>query len=84
MLANLPELQAKARAINDRLLHTETAGQGTALVSPVIERIARPTLTGAGGRRPHYGPATFEPRPSPAPPPPCCPVTGITHRTLRG
>ena len=27
MLANLPELQAKARAINDRLLHTETAGQ---------------------------------------------------------
>ena len=31
MLPNLPELQAKARAINDRLLHTETAGQGTVL-----------------------------------------------------
>src|SRR5260370_2507914 len=44
-LQNLPELQAKARAINARLLHTETAGQGTALVSPVIERITRPTLT---------------------------------------
>ncbi len=28
-LGNLPELQAKARAINHRPLHTETAGQGT-------------------------------------------------------
>ena len=27
MLGNLPELQAKARAINHRLLHTETAGR---------------------------------------------------------
>src|SRR6266446_8766778 len=46
LLHNLPELQAKARAINTRLLDTETVGQGTALVSPVIERITRPTLTG--------------------------------------
>jgi hypothetical protein len=52
MLANLPELQAKARAINARLLHTETVGQGTALVSPVIERITRPTLTGDGRKAP--------------------------------
>jgi hypothetical protein len=52
MLANLPELQAKARAINDRLLHTETAGQGTVLVSPVIERITRPTVTGDGRKAP--------------------------------
>ena len=51
-LANLPELQAKARAINARLLETETAGQGTALVSPVIERITRPTLTGDGRKAP--------------------------------
>ena len=29
-LGNLPELQAKARAINARLLHTEIVGQGTA------------------------------------------------------
>ena len=71
-LANLPELQAKARAINGRLLETETAGQGTALVSPVIERITRPTLTGDGGRRPRYGSATFESRPWQAPSPPCC------------
>jgi len=51
-LPNLPELQAKARAINGRLLETETAGQGTVLVSPVIERITRPTLTGEGRKAP--------------------------------
>jgi len=51
-LQNLPELQEKARAINARLLETETAGQGTALVSPVIERITRPTLTGEGRKAP--------------------------------
>ena len=51
-LRNLPELQAKARAINARLLHTETVGQGTALVSPVIERITRPTLTDGGRKAP--------------------------------
>src|SRR6266702_2470116 len=52
MLSNLPELQAKARAINDRLLHTEIAGQGTVLVSPVIERITRPTVTDEGRKAP--------------------------------
>jgi hypothetical protein len=51
-LHNLPELQDKARAINARLMETETAGQGTALVSPVIERITRPTLTGQGRKAP--------------------------------
>jgi hypothetical protein len=52
MLANLPELQDKMRAINDRLLHTEAVGQDTALVSPVIERITRPTLTEDGRKAP--------------------------------
>jgi hypothetical protein len=52
MLGNLPELQAKERAINAWLLHTEIAGQGTVLVSPVIERITRPTLTGEGRKAP--------------------------------
>ena len=52
MLPNLPELQAKARAINHQLLETETAGQGTVLVSPVIERITRPTVTGDGRKAP--------------------------------
>jgi hypothetical protein len=51
-LPNLPELQAKARAINDWLLHTETAGQDTALVSPVIERLTRPTVTDDGRKAP--------------------------------
>ena len=51
-LQNLPELQDKARAINARLLHTETASQGTVLVSPVIERITRPTVTGDGRKAP--------------------------------
>src|SRR5207248_71013 len=52
LLHNLPELQARARAINHRLLETETAGQGMALVSPVIERITRPTVTDGGRKAP--------------------------------
>jgi hypothetical protein len=51
-LGHLPELQAKARAVNTRLLHTEIAGQGTVLVSPVIERITRPAVTGDGRKAP--------------------------------
>ena len=51
-LPNLPRLQARACAINDRLLHTETAGQDTALVSPVIERITKPTVTDDGRKAP--------------------------------
>src|SRR6266705_3946019 len=51
-LHNLPELQDKARAINARLMETETVGQGTALVSPVIERITRPTVTDGGRKAP--------------------------------
>jgi hypothetical protein len=51
-LHNLPELQHKARAINARLPDTETVGQGTALVSPVIERITRPTVTDDGRKAP--------------------------------
>jgi hypothetical protein len=51
-LRNLPELQDKARAINAFLLETETAGQDTVLVSPVIERITRPTVTDDGRKAP--------------------------------
>jgi hypothetical protein len=72
LLANLPELQAKARAINTRLIETETVGQGTALVSPVIERITRPTVTDDGRKAPAHGSATFGSRPWPAPSPACC------------
>jgi hypothetical protein len=52
LLPNLPELQARSRAINNQLLETETVGQGTALVSPVIERITRPTVTDDGRKAP--------------------------------
>ncbi|HLI37587.1 MAG TPA: hypothetical protein VKV80_09625 [Streptosporangiaceae bacterium] len=49
-LACLGELQEAARAINNRLLHTERAGQGCVLANPVFERIAHPTVDAAGRR----------------------------------
>ena len=84
MLANLPELQAKARAINTRLLHTETVGQGTALVSPVIERITRPTLTGEGRKAPalRFGDLRVQALAG-ALAAMLFAVTGITNRSLR-
>ncbi|MBV8317245.1 MAG: hypothetical protein JOZ53_20090, partial [Planctomycetaceae bacterium] len=47
-LAHLDELQARARAVNHRLLDTERVGQGCVLASPAFERIAQPTLTEDG------------------------------------
>jgi hypothetical protein len=84
MLSNLPELQAKARAINDRLLHTEMAGQGTVLVSPVIERITRPTLTGEGRKAPalRFGDLRVQALAG-ALAAMLFTVTGITNRSLR-
>jgi len=49
-LHNLDELQEAARAINNRLLHTERAGQGCVLANPVFERIAHPSVTPDGRR----------------------------------
>ena len=51
-LHNLPELQARARAINARLLETERVGQGCVFDSPVFARISQPTLTEDGRRAP--------------------------------
>ena len=84
-LQNLPELQDKARAINARLLETETAGQGTALVSPVIERITRPTLTGEGRKAPalRFGDLRVQALAG-AIAAMLFTVTGITNKTLRG
>ena len=45
-LINLEQLRVKARAINDRLLDNETAGQDTVLATPAFERIACPTTVG--------------------------------------
>src|SRR6059058_3971586 len=85
LLPNLPELQAKARAINDRLLHAETAGQGTALVSPVIERITRPTVTEGGRKAPalRFGDLRVQALAG-AIAAMLFTVTGITNKTLRG
>jgi hypothetical protein len=51
-LRNLDELQAKARACNQRILQAERVGQGCVLASPAFERIARPTVDAAGRRTP--------------------------------
>jgi hypothetical protein len=51
-LPNLPELQAKARACNRRILDAERAGQGTVLASPAFERIAHPSADADGRRTP--------------------------------
>ena len=84
MLANLPRLQARAHAINDRLLHTETAGQDTALVSPVIERITRPTVTDDGRKAPalRFGDLRVQALAG-ATAAMLLTVTGITNRSLR-
>jgi hypothetical protein len=84
MLANLPELQDKARAINARLMETETVGQGMALVSPVIERITRPTVTGDGRKAPalRFGDLRVQALAG-AIAAMLFTVTGITNRSLR-
>jgi hypothetical protein len=85
LLGNLPALQDKARAINDRLLDTEIVGQGSALVSPVIERITRPTVTDDGRKAPalRFGDLRVQALAG-AMASMLLAVTGITNRTLRG
>ncbi|MFU8874459.1 hypothetical protein [Micromonospora sp. SL4-19] len=51
-LEHLDEVIAKARDANRRLLDTIRAGQSCVLASPVIERVAQPTLTEDGRRAP--------------------------------
>lgn len=51
-LPNLDDLQVKARACNRRILEAERVGQGCILASPAFERIAHPTIDGAGSRIP--------------------------------
>jgi hypothetical protein len=52
-LDNLPELQARSRDCNARLMHAIRVGQGAGvLASPAFERIAQPTLTEDGRRAP--------------------------------
>ena len=67
-LPHLDELQARARAVNGRLLDTERVGQGCVLASPAFARGSHspPSPRMAGGPRP-YGSATLGSRPWPAP-----------------
>jgi hypothetical protein len=51
-LPNLDDLQAKARACNQRILQAERVGQGCVLASPAFARIAHPTVDAAGPRTP--------------------------------
>src|SRR5213079_1724667 len=79
-----PNCRDKARAINSRLLETETVGQGTALVSPVLERITRPTATGDGRKAPalRFGDIRVQALAG-AIAAMLFTVTGITNRSLR-
>jgi hypothetical protein len=83
-LHNLDDLQARARAVNERLLHTERAGQGCVLANPVFERIAHPTVDAAGRRATamRFGDSRVQALAGAL----CvtvCAVTGITNRSLR-
>jgi hypothetical protein len=83
-ICNLPELQARARAVNTRLLHTERVGQGCVFDSPAFARISQPTLTGDGRRAP--GLRFGDPRVmalAGALANMLCAVTGITNKSLR-
>jgi hypothetical protein len=83
-LANLGELQARARAVNARLLQTERAGQACVLANPVFERIAHPSVT-ADGRRAtamRFGDSRVQALAG-ALAVTLCAVTGITNRSLR-
>ena len=83
-LCNLNELQAKARAINARLLQAERVGQGCHLANPVFERIAHPTVTTEGRRASalRFGDSRAQALAG-ALSVTLCAVTGITNRSLR-
>lgn len=82
-LHHLDELQAKARAINTRMVDAERVGQGAVLASPAFERIAQPTVE-EGRRAPalRFG----DPRVQALAGALCHTLfaaTGITHKSLR-
>ena len=82
-LRNLDELQARARAVNARLLHPERACQACLLANPVFERIA--PVRGCG-RAESYSHAIWRLRVQALAGALCvtlCAVTGITNRNLR-
>jgi hypothetical protein len=83
-LHDLDERQARARAVNARVLQTERAGQACVLANPVLERIAHPSVD-AGGRRAtamRFGDSRVQALAG-ALAVTLCAVTGITNRSLR-
>ena len=73
-LRNLDELQARARAVNARLLQTERAGQGCVLANPVSSGSRTRPWTRTGGELQPCVLATLGSRPWPAPcASPCAP-----------
>jgi hypothetical protein len=83
-LPNLDQLQARARAINTRVLETERVGQSCVFDSPAFARISQPTLTQDGRRAP--GLRFGDPRVmalAGALANMLCTVTGITNKSLR-
>ena len=83
-LHNLDELEARARAVNARLLQTERAGQGCVFDSPAFARISQPTLTQDGRRAPglRFGDPRVQALAG-ALASMMCAVTGITNKSLR-
>ena len=83
-IGNLPELQARARAVNARLLHTEKVGQGCVFDSPAFARISQPTFTEDGRRAPglRFGDPRVQALAG-ALANMLCAVTGITNKSLR-
>ena len=83
-LEHLPELVAKARAVNARLLTVERAGQGCAIGSALFERIHQPYIP--EGQR--TGALRFgDPRAMALAGALCCvvhAVAGFTNKSLRG
>jgi hypothetical protein len=82
-LEHLPELAAKGRDANRRLLDTQRVGQGCLLANPAFERVAHPTVE-TGRRAPalRFG----DPRVMALAGALCTSllaVTGITNRSLR-
>ena len=83
-LAHLDELQARARAVNTRLLQTERVGQGCIFDSPAFARISQPSLTEDGRRAPglRFGDPRVQALAG-ALAHTMCAVTGITSKSLR-
>ena len=81
-LHNLPELQARARAANTRLLTLQRVGQGCAISTALFERIALPSQEGQRTGALRFG----EPRVMALAAALCAnvhTVTGFTNRSLR-